>query len=202
MNAVEWKRVLMACGVKEYVADKWAIPFETAVRPEYFSMGKEELDDFLGQILHESAMLTKMVEAMSYSAERLMVVWPGRFPTLELAKPYERNPEKLANYVYGGRLGNTEPGDGWRFRGRTPIHLTGRANYQRVGDLIGQDLTVIPELAEQPTYSLEIARAWWEDRIPDSMIGDPEKVTRRVQGGLLGLSDREFLTGMAQTALA
>ena len=99
-------------------------------------------------------------------------------------------------------MGNTAPGDGWRYRARTPIGLTGHDNYAFVGDLMGQDLVDLPELMEQPRYALEASIAWWEDRIPDSMLGDPEKITRRVNGGLIGLSDRIRLTNLAQTALA
>ena len=98
-------------------------------------------------------------------------------------------------------MGNTQPGDGWRYRGRGPIQLTGRANYAFVGDLMGQDLVDLPELMEQPRYALEATIAWWERRIPDSMLGDPERVTQRVNGGLIGLADREELTEAAHKAL-
>lgn len=201
-TAREWNSVLLACGVKPSVAAVWSEVFADTVKADSFSQGDAELDDFLGQVLHESAGLTRLTEGLNYSAERLTVIWPGRFPTVNDARPYARNPEALANRVYGGRMGNMEPGDGWRFRGRGPIQLTGRDNYAFVGDLIGQDLTVLPELMEQPRYALEATIAWWEDRIPDSMIGDPEKVTRRVNGGLIGLAHREDLTDAAREALA
>ncbi len=201
-TAHDWYDILIACQVKPSVAAEWSEVFADVVGPDGFSAGDAELDDFLGQILHESQGLTRLEENLSYSAERLTVVWPSRFPTKAHAQPYARNPEALANKVYGGRMGNTEPGDAWRFRGRGPIQLTGRANYEFVGDLIGQDLTVIPELMGQPRYALEAAIAWWEDRIPDSMIGDPEKVTKRVNGGLIGLAHREDLTDAAREALS
>ena len=180
----------------------WSEVFADVVKPGSFSQGDAEIDDFLGQVLHESAGLTQFSENLNYSVERLTVIWPGRFPTLDAARPYARNPEALANKVYGGRMGNTQPGDGWRFRGRGPIMVTGRSNYAAVGDLIGQDLTSLPELMEQPRYALEACIAWWEDRIPDSMLGDTEKVSRRVNGGLIGLADRIELTHAARTALA
>lgn len=201
-TAHDWYDILIACQVKPHVAAEWSEVFADVVKPDSFSAGDAELDDFLGQILHESDGLTRLEENLSYSAERLTVVWPNRFPTKADAQPYARNPEALANRVYSGRMGNTEPGDGWRFRGRSPIQLTGHANYEFVGNLIGQDLTVIPELMGQPRYALEAAIAWWEDRIPDSMIGDPEKVTKRVNGGLIGLAHREELTNAAREALA
>lgn len=202
LTADEWREVLIKCGVKIITATQWSSVFADVVKVGTFSGGADEVDDFLGQVLHESAGLEKLSENLNYSAERLCVVWPGRFPTVAEARPYARNPEALANRVYGGRMGNLYLGDGWRFRGRGPIQLTGRENYRAVGALIGQDLESVPELMEQPRYALEACIAWWEDRIPDSMLGDLEKVTRRVNGGLIGLADREHLGALAREALA
>ena len=201
-TAHDWYDILVRCQVKPTVAAVWSEVFADVVKPGSFSKGDAEIDDFLGQVLHESAGLTRFNENLNYSAERLCAVWPRRFPTLDDARPYARNPEALANRVYGGRMGNTEPGDGWRYRGRGPIQLTGKDNYRAVGDLMGQDLVSLPELMEQPRYALEAAIAWWEDRIPDSMLGDTEKVSRRVNGGLIGLADRIELTHAAGAALA
>lgn len=198
----EWNQILIRCKVKPTIAAAWSVVFADVIKAESFSQGDMELDDFLGQILHESDRLQALTENMSYSAERLCKVWPGRFPTLADARPYARNPEALANKVYGGRMGNKAPGDGWKFRARTPIGITGYDNYAFVGELMGQDLTVMPELLEQPRFALEACILWWEDRIPDSMLGDPEKVTKRVNGGLIGLADREYLTELAGEAIA
>lgn len=201
-TAHDWYDILIRCQVKPTVAAVWSEVFADVVKPDSFSQGDAEIDDFLGQVLHESAGLTKFSENLNYSAERLCKVWPSRFHTIADARPYERNPEALANKVYGGRMGNTDPGDGWRYRGRGPIQLTGKDNYRAVGDLMGQDLVGLPGLLEQPRYALEAAIAWWEDRIPDSMLGDTEKVSRRVNGGLIGLADRVALTESARGALA
>jgi putative chitinase len=198
----EWNQILIRCKVKPTIAAVWSVVFADVIKADSFSQGDMELDDFLGQILHESHGLSQFCENLNYSPERLCQVWSSRFPTLADARPYARNPEALANKVYGGRMGNVEPGDGWRFRGRAPIQITGRANYAFVGDLMGQDLTVMPELLEQPRFALEACVLWWEDRIPDSMLGDPEKVTKRVNGGLIGLADREYLTELAGEAIA
>lgn len=202
LTADEWREVLIKCGVKIITATTWADVFADVVKVGSFSKDAEEIDDFLGQILHESAGLERLSENLDYSARRLCEVWPGRFPTLDAAKPYAHNPEALANRVYGGRMGNNQPGDGWIFRGRGPIQLTGRDNYAFVGDLMGQDLVSLPELMEQPRYALEATIHWWEDRIPDSMLGDPERVTKRVNGGLIGLADRVHLAELARGALA
>lgn len=202
MNAQAWYDLLVACQVKPMVAAKWSEVFTEVVRPGAFSAGQSEVDDFVGQILHESAGLTRMQENLHYSsAARLMQVWPTRFLTLADAQTCANNPEKLANRVYGGRMGNTLPGDGWLYRGRGPIQLTGKDNYRRVGGLVGQDLLGIPDLAAQPRFALEIAIAWWEDRIPDSLLGDPEKVRWRVNGSLRGLSEVEHYAALARKKL-
>lgn len=202
LSSDEWRSVLMKCGVKIITATTWGDVFADVVTDKTFSRGLDDVDDFLGQVLHESAGLTQFSENLNYSAERLCAVWPGRFPTLAAAQPFARNPQALANKVYGGRMGNTEPGDGWRYRGRGPIQLTGKDNYAFVGNLIGQDLTGLPELMEQPRYALEATIAWWEAKIPDSMLGDVEKISLRVNGGLIGLADRVALTNDARSALA
>lgn len=201
-TATDWNRVLIACNVKPSVAAMWSQVFADTIRDDTFSQGESEIDDFLGQILHESDGLQHLTEKMHYSAERLTVVWPSRFPTVNDARPYANNPEALANKVYGGRMGNNEPGDGWRYRARTPLGITGKDNYQWLGDLLGQDLVSLPELLEQPHYALEACIAWWEGKIPDTMIGDIEKVSKRVNGGVIGLADREERTRRAQEALA
>ncbi|MDZ7892337.1 MAG: glycoside hydrolase family 19 protein [Rhodoferax sp.] len=201
-TAHDWYGILVRCEVKPKVAAEWSSVFADVIQERSFNLGDLEMDDFLGQVLHESAGLTRFTENLNYSAERLCQVWPSRFPTIADARPYANNPEALANRVYGGRMGNTESGDGWRYRGRGPIQLTGKDNYAAVSELIGQDLVVLPELMEQPRYSLEATIAWWEDRIPDHMIGDPLKVTKRVNGALIGLNDREHLASLAQGAFA
>ena len=202
LTVEEWRGVLEHCGVKIITAAHWSPVFADVVKADTFSRGLDEVDDFLGQILHESAELTRFSENLNYSAARMCKVWPTRFPTLAAAAPYAMNPEALANKVYGGRMGNTQPFDGWRYRGRGPIQLTGKDNYAFVGDLMGQDLVGLPELMEQPRYALEATIHWWEKRIPDRMLGDPEKITQRVNGGLIGLADRERLSNLAQEALA
>jgi putative chitinase len=126
-----------------------------------------------------------------------MAVWPHRVPSLEATDGFAHNPEALANKVYGGRMGNVEPDDGWRFRGRTPIMLTGRAAYERMGELSGQDLTVTPELAEGPIYGMQFARLWWEGSIPDSMLSDTVQCRRRVNGGDIGLAHCQALADLA-----
>ena len=147
---------------------------------------------FLGQVHHESLGLTRLEESLSYTAERLCVVWPARFPTLASAAPYARNPQALANRVYGGRLGNLQAGDGWRFRGRGLLMTTGRANYEEAGELIGLDLVGRPELLATPKVAALAAGAYWRlngcNGLADA--GDLEALTRRINGGVIGLAPR------------
>lgn len=196
-----WRVALEQMGVRPTTAERWAPAFAQHVQPEAFSLGLSELDDFMGQALHESGMLEHLEENLNYSPERLMAVWPKRFPSIQHAHPYAHNPTLLANAVYGGRMGNTEPGDGWRYRGRGIPMITGRGAYLAVGKLIGVDLEAQPERLLEPDTALRAAKAWWENNIPDSYMSDTTKVTRRVNGGTVGLADRQRLTSAAASAL-
>jgi putative chitinase len=150
------------------------------------------LQYFLAQLGHESNGLTSKEENLNYSAQRLTEIWPSRFPTLEAAKPFAFNPEKLANKVYGGRMGNTEPGDGYRYRGRGYIQLTGRETYREIGNIAGLDLEANPELASKPENAVRIACAFWTWKKINKQCdaGDFTGVTQRINGGTNGLSDR------------
>lgn len=150
------------------------------------------LAHFLAQVLHETAGLTVLIENLNYSPERLLVVWPSRFPTLEAARPYARNPRALANKVYGGRLGNLTAEDGWIFRGRGLLQITGRSNYQKVTDVIGVDFTVAPDKVLLPEHALEVAACMWHLRSANEAADtdDVAAVTKRINGGVIGLADR------------
>jgi len=201
-TADQWRSILAACGVAPATAKKWGPVFADEIRETTFSKGDADIADWLPQILHESAGLERMEENLNYSAVRLVQVWPSRFPTVSAAVPFANNPKALANNVYGGRLGNTHADDGWTYRGRSPIQITGRANYQRVGDLMGQDLGGIPDLLCQPRFALDACIAWWEDKIPDSMLGETTSIRRRVNGGVIGLADVQRLTAAVRGALS
>ena len=201
-SAEDWYNILVQCQVRPLVAVPWGQVFYDTVHGDTFSAGDADLRNFLGQVLHESNGLTSLEENLNYQATRLMVVWPSRFPNLAAAQPFAGNPEALANNVYAGRMGNTQPGDGYLFRGRGLVMVTGRTNYKFVGDLLGQDLVDLPGLLTQPHFALEAAIAWWESRIPDACLCDIPRVTRIVNGGQIGLADRINLTNLAGKALA
>lgn len=201
-SPAEWVEILTRVGVRAETAVRWADAFSAEVTPASFSLGASEIDNFLAHVLHESGRLEHLEEGLSYSSERLCAVWPNRFPTPESAEPYARNPVALANKVYGGRLGNTHSGDGWKYRGRGLIQVTGRDNYALVGNSIGQDAEDNPDLLAQPTWALQSAIAWWEKKIPDSVVGDVVAERRRVNGGTLGLADVASLGEKLQGELA
>jgi predicted chitinase len=154
---------------------------------------------FLAQVLTETGGLKVLWESLDYSANRLMVVWPSRFPTLKIAKQYEHNEQKLGNFVYANRLGNGDPasGDGYNYRGRGLIQITGRDAYTRFGKQLGIPLAAKPDLAFDPDHCLEIAAAEWAvsgyqgkscNELADA--DDVEDVTRAINGGLTGIDDR------------
>lgn len=119
---------------------------------------RQHLAYALATAFHETgAKMVPVTESLTYtSAARIRAVWPSRFPTLASAEPFVRNPQGLANRVYGGRMGNTGPDDGWRYRGRGLAQITGRANYARAARELGRDLAGAPDLALQPAIAAEI----------------------------------------------
>ncbi|MFV3413220.1 glycoside hydrolase family 19 protein [Pseudomonas nitroreducens] len=157
---------------------------------------------FLAQVGYESAQLTRCVESLTYSSQRLAAVWPRRFrradgsPTA-LAREVAYQPERIANLVYAGRNGNGDEasGDGWRFRGRGLLQVTGRSNYRSVGEGLAQPLVARPQLLAEPRWACRSA-AWWWQRNGLNELADGarfEEVTRRINGGLNGLEVRAQL---------
>jgi putative chitinase len=196
----QWNDILIQCGVRPLTAARWAEHFSAHVTDSAFSAGASEIDDFLGQILHESGLLEHVEENLNYSAGALMRTWPNRFNS-DTAQEYARDSVRIANKVYNGRLGNTEAGDGWKYRGRGLIQCTGKDNYQAVGDVLGVDLVTDPDMLAQPEWALKSAIAWWEQKVPDAIMGDTVRVSKRVNGGTIGLDHRIALTDKAGDAL-
>ena len=149
---------------------------------------------FIGQCGHESNSFKTLEENLNYSAKGLMATWPSRFHEMDIAEKFERNPEKIANKVYGGRadLGNTEDGDGWRFHGRGVIQLTGRSNYTVCGDALGQSFTTEPSLLLDPEWACMSAGWFWNKKNLNALADSEDwtTMTKRINGGTLGLDDR------------
>lgn len=159
--------------------------------------------DFLAHMAHETGGFKSMVENLNYSAKRLTEVWPSRFKTLASAKPYANNPEALAEKVYGGRLGNINPGDGWRYRGGGPYQLTGRENYRKFGKAAGVDLEGNPELARDPDTGVEVAARYFAARMkPFAARGDITGSTKALNGGTTGLAERKVFYARAKKVLS
>ena len=149
---------------------------------------------FIGQAAHESGNFKMLVENLNYRAETLMKVWPKRFPTLEFAKQYERDPKKIANSVYANRMGNRDEasGDGFRFRGRGLFQTTGHAGYYHAGQALGEDFVMQPDLVATPQYAALTAGFFWFthklNQYADSR--DYKMMTKKINGGFIGLDDR------------
>jgi putative chitinase len=156
---------------------------------------------FLGQCAHESAGFTALKENLNYSAEGLTKVWPKRFPSLDAAQPYHRNPEKIANKVYADRMGNGDEasGEGFKYRGRGLIQLTGKDNYEACGEALGADLVGDPDQVSSPKFAALSAGWFWDknklNQYADS--NDMTTLTKRINGGTHGLDDRIARTQQA-----
>ncbi len=161
---------------------------------------------FIGQAGHESGGFVKLQEGLSYSAERLMKVWPKRFPTLESAQPYARNEKALANKVYANRLGNRDEasGDGYRFRGSGWLQLTGHDNFYHAGKGCGVDFVMNPDLVRTPQYAAITAGWFWSTHNCNALAEakDWVKLTKVINGGDIGLQDRIKHTNEALAVLA
>jgi predicted chitinase len=140
---------------------------------------------------HESGGFTKKEENLNYSAKRLREVFPKYYKSDEDARADAGNPEAIGNKVYGGRMGNVDPGDGYKFRGRGDTQLTGRAQYEAMGKKLGVDLVNNPELAADPKYSAQIAVQNWKSSGADKLAqaGDMVGARKRINGGTNGLED-------------
>ncbi len=164
------------------------------------------LAHFVAQTATETGGFNALEENLSYSAKRMMVVFPSRFPTLASTAGLVNNPRAFALKVYSSRLGNGPPasGDGWTFRGRGLIQLTGRSNYQARATETGLPLVDRPEIASDPATSVQIASLYWTSReINDRAdTDDVREVRRRVNGGSIGLPEaRTFLARAKQILL-
>lgn len=151
---------------------------------------------FLAQCAHESTHFTRTEENLNYSRRGLLQTWPKRF-TPELASDCAYKPERIANIAYANRMGNGDEasGDGWRYRGRGFIQLTGHDNYQAFGDAIGEDVVSHPELVAQPRLAALSAAWYWQTHGLNALADAQDIVgmTKRINGGTVGLEERKKL---------
>ena len=163
--------------------------------PDYEINTPERIAAFMAQCGHESANFTALHENLNYKAESLVKVFPKYFKDLATAKAYEKKPEKIANKIYADRMGNGNEasGDGYKYRGRGLIQLTGKTNYQ----WFAASLQITPEEAAEYMQTFEGAAqsaCWfWETNNLNQWAdkGDIEKMTKIINGGTIGLEDRK-----------
>lgn len=158
----------------------------------------------MAQISHECGAGHDVVENLNYTAGRMVRVWPSRFPTRAVAAPYAGNPRALANKVYNGRMGNASGSDdGWNFRGRGAAQTTGREGYARLAKATGLDLVNHPDLVNDPHRFLECGVADFVlcGCLPFAKADDVLNVTRRLNGGTIGLSQRRMWLAKWKAAL-
>ncbi|XP_076042845.1 glycosyl hydrolase family 19 domain-containing protein HI_1415-like [Oratosquilla oratoria] len=161
---------------------------------------------FLAQIGHESSSLKATVENLNYSKSALLRVFRKYFQTNALAEEYARKPEKIANRVYANRLGNGNEasGDGWKYRGRGLIQLTGKSNYERFDGTTSYDVVTNPHLvADNAILAVEVAGWYWNSRNINNWADadDVERVTKLINGGTNGLESRKEYLARAKSAL-
>jgi putative chitinase len=181
---------------------KWEEPLQ-ATFDKYDINNARRQSAFLGQCAHESGNFKTLQENLNYSAEGLMKTWPSRFPTKEVADQYARQPAKIAGKVYNGRLGNTSEEEASKYLGRGLIQLTGKENYERCGLAIGVDLLSNPDLLLDPRYAAMSAGWFWNKKGLNELADAQEhgQITKRINGGTLGLDDRIQKTTKAFAAL-
>ena len=156
---------------------------------------------FIGQCSHECGNFRILEENLNYRATTLMKLWPKRFPTLEIANQYAGQPRKIANKVYADRMGNRDEasGDGYRFRGRGCIQLTGSSSYFHAGKALGVDLWADPDKVATPMYAALTAGWFWSTHGCGKLaeFSDWTKLTKVINGGTIGLDDRVHHITMA-----
>lgn len=199
-----------AAGIGAGLAARW-FPHLEATFTEFGITSPVEQAMFIAQVGHESAGFTATAESFNYSVAGLQSTF-GKRLTMEQCKMLGRQrgetavPENrqaaIANLVYGGRLGNKGPGDGWKYRGRGLIQVTGLDNYRACSAGVKTDLLLVPDLLENDEYAMRSAGWFWKSRNCGKYAGDVERVTLLINGGKNGLADRQERFERARQVLA
>lgn len=208
---------IVAAGVKQATAEKWVDAVAAACQ-EFGIDTPQRIAGFLSQCAHESGGFTMLQENLNYRAATMATVWPTRFAEREpdpknpgktkakkdakganipnkFALALERKPEMIANVVYAGRMGNgpTESGEGWLYRGRGLKQLTGKDNHRACSAGLGVDLVANPDLLLEPVYAARSAAWFWATNKCNTFAdeGNIEGLTKKINGGLIGIDDRK-----------
>ena len=164
------------------------------ILPEYEIDTPKRVAAFLAQCAHESGGFKFLKENLNYRAESLLKVFPKYFKTLDEAKKYEKQPQKIANRIYGNRMGNGDEasGDGYRYCGRGLIQLTGKNNYTMFAESLEMSVEDVPEYLETFEGAVQSACFFWEQNNLNQWAdkGDILTMTKRINGGTIGLEDR------------
>jgi putative chitinase len=169
-------------------------------------LGQYRLPMFLAQIGEESQQFTHFSENLNYSADSLVKVFPKYFPTLDVAMQYERQPEKIANKIYANRMGNgsEDSGDGWKYRGRGAIQITGKYNYQVCAKFLNVDCVGTPDYLSMLPGAVESAMWFWNMRGINKYadLQAVSAVTKLINGGVIGLPQRIANYNLAKQLLS
>ena len=182
---------------------KWLDPLNETFQKYDINTPKRQAC-FIGQCMHESGGFKILQENLNYSALALMRTWPSRFPDLDTADKYAHNPQMIASKVYLGRMGNETPEDAAVYIGRGLIQLTGKENYANCGVGIGVDLLGHPDWLATPKYAA-LSAGWFFNKKSINQLSDVmdiETMTKRINGGAIGLDDRKAKINMALNALS
>jgi putative chitinase len=191
---------------KQPILQKYVDPLNTV--GEHFGLyeNTKRMAAFLAQVAHESGGFNFTKEGLNYSAEALNRIFKKYFPTVASAQPYARNPQKIANKVYANRMGNGDEasGDGYKFCGRGLIQLTGKSNYTKFANSIHKTLDEAVTYLETPEGAVASA-GWFWDANKLSIYADKDDfvgLTKRINGGTIGLEDRKAHYAIALRALS
>jgi putative chitinase len=201
---------IVAAGVKQATAQKWVDAVAAACQ-EFNINTPQRIAGFLSQCAHESGGFERLQENLNYSADGMAGIWPKRFAVLgpdgkpvkkdgknqpnKFALALHRKPEMIANVVYSNRMGNgpTESGEGWKYRGRGLKQLTGKDNHRACSAGLGVDLVENPDFLLEPVYAARSAAWFWATNRCNNFAdaGDIEGLTKKINGGLIGIEDRK-----------
>ena len=189
------KEKLAGCISNPRISD-W---YDTLVRilPAYAINTQPRVAAWLAQTGHESGDFRSLVENLNYRAQALVATWPRHFPTMDIANQYHRMPERIANRAYANRMGNgpESSGDGWKYRGRGLIQVTGKTNYTNCSLALYGDTTLVnqPEFLESMDGAVRSACWYWNSRDLnlDADRLNIDTISRKVNGGTKGLEDRQ-----------
>lgn len=204
MNQSQFQK---AAGISAGLAARW-YPHIDAAMKEFGITAVNDQAMFIAQLGHESAGLTSLVENFNYSVDGLKRTFGKRLTPYQCemlgridGKQNAHQPQ-IANRVYGGRMGNNSPGDGWKYRGRGLLQITGRENYTKCGDALKLDLVSTPEMLVQERHAARSAAWFFALRGCLMYSGDIVRVTQIINGGQNGLADRKVRYSRALAALS